>query len=70
MVGSSLGPLMVATLTQAVFADPHRVGTSMAIVGGAALLSSALLAFWSARRFEQERGRSPAFAEVVRSNLA
>ncbi|MBT0669540.1 MFS transporter [Novosphingobium profundi] len=45
MIGASLGPLAVAGLTEHVFADPARVGWSMAVVGSLALLASAALAF-------------------------
>lgn len=53
MIGGSLGPLAVATLTERVFADPARVGWSMALVGGVALSLSALLAAVAARAQEK-----------------
>jgi len=70
MIGSTLGPLCVAGLTERVFHDPHAVGMAMAIVGCSALLVAAALALFGAREFERERLRSAEFADVVRSNLA
>ncbi len=70
MIGSTLGPLCVAGLTERVFHDPHAVGVAMAIVGSSALLVAAALALFGAREFERERLRSAEFADVVRSNLA
>jgi len=53
MLGGSLGPLAVAALTQHVFADPTRVGWSIAIVGTLALAGSASLALLAARAQEK-----------------
>lgn len=49
MIGGSIGPIAVAYLTEHVFKSPAAVGSSMAIVGIAALLLSATLA-WVASR--------------------
>jgi MFS family permease len=49
MIGGSLGPIAVASLTEHVFGDPRAVGASMAIVGTSALVASALLAVQTAR---------------------
>lgn len=49
MIGGSLGPIAVATLTERVFGDPAAVGSSMAIVGGLALVASSALAVQAAR---------------------
>jgi MFS family permease len=70
IVGGTLGPLAVAQLTQNVFRDPLAVGTPMAIVGGIGFVIAASIALVTARQFTRERGRSRAFAEVNRSNLA
>ncbi len=50
MIGGSLGPLAVATLTERVFGSPLAVGQSMAIVGCAALSAGAALGLLAARR--------------------
>lgn len=70
MIGSTLGPIAVAALTQNVFHDPHAVARSMAIVGSVALSLSSVLALLCTREFERERLRSSEFADVLRSNLA
>jgi MFS family permease len=57
MIGSSLGPIAVASLTERVFGDPQAVGSSMAIVGCVALAASSLLAMRTARVL-QGAGRS------------
>ena len=49
MIGSSLGPIAVATLTERVFGDPAAVGSSMAIVGCVTLLASSALGLLTAR---------------------
>ena len=55
LVGIGAGPTLVALLTDRVFADPLRVGASLAWIGtvcavaGAALLASGLGAFRAAR---------------------
>jgi MFS family permease len=49
MIGATLGPLMVALLTEHAFADPRSVGTSIMLVSGPALLASSLL-FLTCRR--------------------
>jgi MFS family permease len=53
MIGGSLGPLAVAGLTEKFFADPTKVGWSIAIVGTLALVGSALLALVAARAQEK-----------------
>lgn len=62
MIGASLGPIAVATLTERLFHDPKAVGWSMAIVGIFALCLSALLALLAARalRGTGDRGTSMA----------
>lgn len=45
LVGLSLAPMSVAILTQSVFADPLRIGDSVAIVGGIAALGAAIALF-------------------------
>lgn len=42
IVGMGAGPLIVAFLTQEVFADPHRIGQSLAIVASIGFLTSFL----------------------------
>lgn len=42
LVGLSLAPLSVAVLTESVFADPLRIGDSVAVVGGLAALGAAI----------------------------
>lgn len=54
IIGGSLGPLAVAYLTESVFASPLAVGYSMAVVGMAALLISALLALRAASRISSQ----------------
>jgi MFS family permease len=54
IIGGSLGPLAVAYLTESVFASPLAVGHSMAVVGMAALLISALLALRAASRISSQ----------------
>lgn len=49
MIGSSLGPVAVATLTERVFGDPAAVGSSMAIVGCVALVAASGLTLLTAR---------------------
>jgi MFS family permease len=49
MIGGSLGPIAVASLTEGVFGDPAAVGASMAIVGCLALAASSALALLTAR---------------------
>jgi MFS family permease len=49
MIGGSLGPLAVATLTERVFGDPAAVGSSMAIVGCTTLVAASALALVAAR---------------------
>ena len=55
MIGSSLGPIAVATLTERVFGDPAAVGSSMAIVGCLALAASSALALVTARALQHSR---------------
>ena len=55
MIGSSLGPIAVATLTERVFGDPAAVGSSMAIVGSLALLASSALTVQTARALQGAR---------------
>ena len=50
MIGGSLGPLAVATLTEHLFGSPKSVGLSMALVGGTALSAAAGLALIASRR--------------------
>jgi MFS family permease len=49
MIGGSLGPLAVATLTERVFGDPAAVGRSMAIVGCVTLVAASMLTLVAAR---------------------
>lgn len=48
MIGGSLGPVAIAWFTETVFADPLAVGSSMALVGTAALALSAICALIAA----------------------
>lgn len=67
MIGASLGPLAVATLTQRVFGSPASVGSSMAVVGIVAFGASALLALLAARRFAATGDRAQAMASFFGS---
>ncbi len=49
ILGASLGPLLVATLTEHVFGDPAKVGYAILLVVIPALLAGCAL-FWIARR--------------------
>lgn len=57
MIGSSLGPVAVATLTERVFGDPAAVGSSMAIVGCVTLLAASALTLLTARALRAGAGR-------------
>lgn len=48
MIGMSIGPIAVASLTENAFQSPAMVGSSMAIVGTGALVLSALLSWRTA----------------------
>jgi MFS family permease len=50
MIGGSLGPILVATLTERVFASSGAVGQSMAIVGTAAFVFAFAMSLVAARR--------------------
>ena len=70
MIGATLGPLAVATLTQVTFHDPTSVGVSMALVGTVAFLATFTLAWVCYRAIGAEQRRSYRFAQVVRANLS
>ncbi len=53
LIGFSLGPIAVATLTEHVLHDAAAVGWSMAIVGTAALTCSALLSWMGASALDR-----------------
>jgi MFS family permease len=55
MIGGSLGPLAVATLTERVFQSPLAVGKSMVVVGVVAFGVSALLSVIAARALQTPR---------------
>jgi MFS family permease len=59
MIGSSLGPVAVATLTERVFGDPAAVGSSMAIVGCVTLLAASALTLLTARALRATGPSSP-----------
>lgn len=61
MIGGSLGPLIVAYLTQHVFGDPSSLGLSMALAGSVAMACSAILAFVTARALSRA---TPGFANL------
>lgn len=60
MIGSSLGPVAVATLTERVFGDPAAVGSSMAIVGCVTLLAASALTLLTARALRAASGQGRA----------
>lgn len=49
LIGAALGPLLIASVTERVFADPAEVGWSIAIICVPALLLASIL-FTLARR--------------------
>lgn len=69
MIGSTLGPLAAAQLNGALFGDPRMLGRSLAIIGIAALVLSAVLTLIARQRFTTTIAQSGAFARVVDANL-
>jgi MFS family permease len=70
IIGASLGPLAVAFLTERVFAAPTMVGASMAIVGTAGLVVSALLSVLAVRRLHDEGARDGMLADLLQVSAA
>jgi MFS family permease len=65
MIGFSLGPIAVASLTEKLFKSPQMVGSSMAIVGITVLGISALLALRAARQLRLAGQRDPAWSGLL-----
>lgn len=68
MIGATLGPLMVALLTEHAFGDPRSVGTSIMLVAGPALLASSLLFLTCRRGLATLIDADPEFRAIVAAN--
>jgi MFS family permease len=68
MLGATLGPLMVALLTEHAFGDPRAVGTSIMLVAGPALIGSSLLFLTCRRGLVTSTAVDPEFHAIVSAN--
>jgi MFS family permease len=69
MIGSTLGPLVVAQVNEGLFNDPKLIGHSIALVGVTALVVSAALTLATRWRFSKILARNGTFARVHNANL-
>jgi MFS family permease len=69
VLAQGIGPSLVAALTDFVFADPMKLGTSLAIVSGAALAGSCLALRIALRSLQREPAWSVPAASVPASEL-
>ena len=69
MIGSTLGPLAVAQVNQALYNDPKMIGHAIALVGVSALVVSAALTLAARWSFTQSLARNGSFARVFNANV-
>ncbi len=64
-VGGSLGPVIVAWLTDSVFHDEHKIGYSMAILGVSTALLALGLLLLALKPLRLALSQSPSLAESL-----